>query len=107
MYLKQFFASFQPTGFTAQEVDSVLNAYSEVYSYCQENFRKYRWNCPMPSRISDANYPISLTALYPLGKFIFVLKEPGSEAVIQRCFVKKVLNLRLGSMGLFNIRTES
>ena len=73
--MKQFFVCFQPIAFTAQEVDSILNAYSEMYSYCQENFRKYRWNCPTPSRMIDASYPISLTALYPLGKFMFILWE--------------------------------
>ena len=97
IYMKQFFACFQPIAFTVQEVDSVLNAYSEMYSYCQENFRKYRWNCPTPSRMIDASYPISLTALYPLGKFMFILREfcwislcpAGCSLQIDSCVKKK------------------
>lgn len=51
---------------TTQEVQSILNAYYEMYTHCQEIFKNHRWNCPIPQRIKDTKNPISFTAVYPL-----------------------------------------
>nr|BDP28887.1 Wnt8 protein [Cladonema pacificum] len=51
---------------TTQELHSILNAYHEMYSNCQDTFRLHRWNCPIPERVRNTRHPVSLTALYPL-----------------------------------------